>query len=148
MNGKFCPGCEKTRRLSKWRKNKRKKDGLQSYCKDCQKIKDREWRDRHRDTFRRKIRRFAANNREYMKRHNLAWRENNPNYRYYRDPVKIKAGRLLQQAVKAGRMIRPDYCSECLQYGPVHAHHADYSKPFKVEWLCPECHGKRHRMVA
>lgn len=30
----------------------------------------------------------------------------------------------------------------------LNAHHADYSRPLDVEWLCIGCHSRRHRGVA
>ena len=46
-------------------------------------------------------------------------------------------------AVKTGRLTKPDACS-CGK-SPVEAHHADYSDPMNVEWLCKLCHGGKRR---
>lgn len=40
---KRCHICEKTKELSEFHKNKRKKDGLNHYCKDCAKVKNRDY---------------------------------------------------------------------------------------------------------
>lgn len=57
---------------------------------------------------------------------------------------KRTARQKLQHAVAVGWLTRPEGCGEC-GGTPVDAHHPDYSKPLDVAWLCPPCHGKRHR---
>ena len=42
MRRKFCPRCERRLLLSAFRKNARKPDGVQSYCKVCQAEYDRQ----------------------------------------------------------------------------------------------------------
>lgn len=67
-------------------------------------------------------------------------------------PEKLAAKRLVKCAIKAGRLTRPAACSVCgLIPTPgrngiarIQAHHADYSKPLSVKWLCPGCHYTRH----
>lgn len=57
------------------------------------------------------------------------------------------------QAIKSGRLVRPSSCEECGREPPlmrsgvtgICGHHADYSKPLSVEWLCRSCHLRRHR---
>jgi hypothetical protein len=47
-----------------------------------------------------------------------------------------------------GKVEKPSNCCECgKQETPrrLHAHHDDYGKPMNVEFLCTECHGKRHQ---
>jgi hypothetical protein len=58
-----------------------------------------------------------------------------------------RARAALYLAVKSGVLVRPDRCAECGWVGKPHGHHADYSKPLDVEWLCSICHGKRHRIA-
>lgn len=65
------------------------------------------------------------------------WRRNNPE--------KYRAHAKVNNAVRDGKLQKPDRCSRCKKRGKVHAHHEDYSRPLDVIWLCPECHGKeRH----
>ncbi len=66
---------------------------------------------------------------------------------YVRDPYKARARMMLANAVHSGAMKKPKKCQECKWEGILHGHHEDYSKPFKVEWLCGICHGKRHRLA-
>jgi formylmethanofuran dehydrogenase subunit E len=58
---------------------------------------------------------------------------------------KYYARQSLATAVKSGKVVKPMSCSECPETHRIHGHHEDYSKPLDVEWLCPRCHGKRHR---
>lgn len=65
----------------------------------------------------------------------------------------------VQRALKSGKLVRPDRCERCgaadvrLRDGRsgLHAHHADYSRPLDVEWLCVTCHlgvrGKASRRI-
>lgn len=45
-------------------------------------------------------------------------------------------------AIKRGNLIRQP-CQECGDPNS-HAHHDDYKKPLKVQWLCPSCHFGLH----
>lgn len=68
------------------------------------------------------------------------WRE--------RNPEKVAAWRAVQEAVRTGELMVPDACERCGSDGPLDAHHADYSKPLEVEWLCKPCHGTTRTVEA
>jgi hypothetical protein len=55
-------------------------------------------------------------------------------------PEKIKAREQLNDAVKAGRIVKPKECQLCAEDKPLEAHHPDYTKPLEVKWYCNRCH--------
>lgn len=57
---------------------------------------------------------------------------------------KRKAHLEVRYALKYGRMTRPDTCSDCGKSCTPDAHHADYSKPLEVKWVCRRCHMDIH----
>jgi len=58
--------------------------------------------------------------------------------------ITNEAHKLCQKAVKEGRLIRPDKCSNCgVSCKPI-GHHPDYDKPLEVVWLCVKCHRILH----
>lgn len=59
------------------------------------------------------------------------------------DPAKRRAREKVKAALRRGRLVRQP-CESC-GAKPAQAHHADYSKPLEVRWLCPPCHGIEHR---
>lgn len=63
---------------------------------------------------------------------------------YNRTAPKRKATNRICDAVARGKIARPKVCSRCKREGPTEGHHADYSQPMKVEWLCRACHSKEH----
>lgn len=56
----------------------------------------------------------------------------------------------VRDAIKDGVLIRPEICQRCgVSPGlasdgrpKIQAHHDDYDKPLKVEWICASCHRK------
>ena len=64
-----------------------------------------------------------------------------------RNGVKSKARAFLNNAVRYGRIFRPETCSECGSRTRITGHHEDYSKPLEVAWLCYLCHAKRHHKI-
>ena len=64
--------------------------------------------------------------------------------RYAEHPEQCNARTKLQYAIKTGRVIKPDSCSQCGSTRRVSGHHEDYSKPLEVIWLCQVCHSAVH----
>jgi hypothetical protein len=66
-------------------------------------------------------------------------------------PERVKAVRLVREAVVAGRKVRATRCSWCMRRHerahPIHGHHDDYTKPLVVIWLCSTCHLGWHAIV-
>jgi hypothetical protein len=58
-----------------------------------------------------------------------------------RHPKQATAQRLVQDAVRHGRMARQP-CEICGDTIGIHAHHDDYDQPLKVKWFC----GRHHRI--
>jgi hypothetical protein len=58
--------------------------------------------------------------------------------------LKDQAHYRVKTAIRNGTLKKPKECSECGAGGRIHGHHADYSKPLDVEWLCSLCHRRRH----
>jgi len=64
-----------------------------------------------------------------------------------RNRTKKEATTIVGNAVRDGRLFKPDKCEVCgKNHHRLHGHHDDYSKPLEVRWLCPTCHKKWHRL--
>ena len=61
-----------------------------------------------------------------------------------RNPEKKNAHDRLNDALRYGRITKSEFCTKCGTKGRVEGHHADYSKPLEVVWLCKSCHMKQH----
>ena len=66
-----------------------------------------------------------------------AWRK--------RNPEKARAHGFVARALRNGSLTR-EVCEACGSAN-THAHHADYSKPLEVRWLCPQHHMIQHRKI-
>ena len=53
----------------------------------------------------------------------------------------------VKEAVKRGKLTRPNKCERCLKCCKPEAHHEDYNKRFDVKWLCQKCHRKADRLA-
>lgn len=51
---------------------------------------------------------------------------------------------MVANAVRNGKLIRPQCCELCQQKAKIEAHHIDYGRPMFVSWLCRACHVKAH----
>lgn len=61
-----------------------------------------------------------------------------------KSPEKNRARGRVRDAVRYGKIIKPMHCQLCSAETPAHlldGHHADYSRPLDVIWLCRSCHG-------
>ena len=60
--------------------------------------------------------------------------------------AKGQSRRMVYQAIRSGRITKPDHCEHCglivAREKPheLQAHHEDYSRPLEVQWLCYSCH--------
>ena len=63
-----------------------------------------------------------------------------------RNKEKRGATQAVNNAVRDGRLLKPDSCQHCGKTGcKIEGHHEDYSKPLDVVWLCTQCHSKLHK---
>lgn len=60
---------------------------------------------------------------------------------------KLRANVKLNTALSKGKIIRPECCQFCSFKGKLEGHHADYSKPLEVIWLCVPCHKALHKRL-
>lgn len=61
-------------------------------------------------------------------------------------PHKQSARVKVNNALKIGRLVRPNICSKCSIESKVDGHHFDYSRPLDVLWVCRACHADIHRI--
>ena len=115
---KRCSKCGRTLPLSSFHKTRRSKDGYQWRCRECV---------------------AEYHHKQYESGAALEERVKVCEAR----PTGKKARLCVALALKAGRLTRPHTCSGCGCTDTEHrieAHHADYSRPLDVIWLCPMCH--------
>lgn len=116
---KVCSWCKAEKSLAAFNRCASSKDGLQSQCRWC--------------------------NREFRKNWMREDPERTHSYdRIRKDDVEVKARRAVRLAVKNGELVMPMRCSACGKRKPLNGHHADYTKPLVVEWLCRTCHEDVH----
>jgi len=141
---KRCSACKIEKIVEEFYKDKRTPDGLKSQCKKCHCICSMMSRDvdNHRNY-----------NRDWHRKSGYATRQEVREREMLRSRVRGKslecrARALANRAIELGFLVRPKECPLCgtVDLG-IHAHHVDYMRPLDVEWMCSECHGKRHRKI-
>lgn len=149
---KECFNCKITLPLSGFYKSKTMTDGHLNKCKECIK-------SRVRENYRENINYYK----EYEKNramlpHRIKLREEYSKTNAYKisqtktikkqrqeSPKKYKARNFVNNALRAGFLIKPQHCEECLLDKKLHGHHCDYNKPLDVMWLCTSCHREWHK---
>lgn len=147
---KLCKACLIEKPLTEFYKLKAMADGLNAECKECVKIRVKRNRSEKADYYQEFDRKRANNperiqarldyktterGKERLNVGKMAWRS--------RNLEKRQAHVIVRNAVRDGRLIKPIFC-DCGSDFKLHAHHADYSKPLEVTWLCVKCHTKHH----
>lgn len=65
--------------------------------------------------------------------------------RYRKNPEKWQASQKARDALKAGRIVKPQHCTKCgKERFRLEMHHTDYTKPLLIQWLCRSCHRQLH----
>lgn len=107
-------------------------------------------RRRRREDVLEQKRREQRRNREGYRQRQKTWRAANPEAHREQQrriaqasPEKTRARRAVNDALRRGRMVK-QACAVCETTVDVHAHHADYSKPLEVVWLCRQHHNEVH----
>ena len=136
-NMKTCSKCKEEKADTEFYKDRSKKRGLQSQCKDC-KQEDPEYQQTYQQSYRPKYHQSAAGK--------AAFRRGSKKYRDS-NPEKCRARAIAGRAIRAGELERSIFCEECGLPKEIQAHHKDYSKPLDVDWLCRECHTVADRLL-
>lgn len=136
---KPCFKCHQEKELSEFHKGKRMADGHLNKCKSCCKIYNIENRERKR-IYNSQPHIMAAI-RRYKKTDAGKLSSKKSTDKYINS---IKARRKVNNAIKYGRIIRPDTCEECGVICKPDSHHHDYLKPLDVKFLCKPCHAEWH----
>jgi hypothetical protein len=76
---KTCKKCEISKSLEEYGNDKNKKDGKAIYCKDCEKLRAKEYRNKNRDKSNDASKRWRLNNPEKYKETIKKYLEKNPN---------------------------------------------------------------------
>jgi hypothetical protein len=138
---KICKRCKRELPYSEFYVHKQMADGYLSFCKECTKERVLKHRIKNIDRIK-EYDRNRPNKSERSKKHVVKQKLR----RLTPDGRKSNLARSrLRQAVRSGKIVKPDKCECCNAGGPIEAHHPDYSKPLDVRWLCVKCHGKCHR---
>ena len=167
-NEKGCNVCFIKKKVSEFRKLKASPDGIAHECKDCARMRGKEYYLRNRNLIAKRVKKRYPKNRDAILKYSAEWSRNNPekvkerhrrhtktagfkirnsarSRRYrYDNPEKFVAHKILKEAVKSGKMIRPDMCSKCEAICLPHGHHENYNRPLYVIWLCASCHRLLH----
>jgi len=85
MKTKICsnPKCKKEKLLKEFTKDKNKKDGLTSYCKDCIKLLQKEWYQKNKKKVIKNSLKWRENNKEKIKQYNNEVHKNYPWKRHF-----------------------------------------------------------------
>lgn len=150
VKGKKCCHCKRILAVGEFNKSRSNKDGLHRVCKECRReervrcagriyIQKQRWYSHNKERNYLKSREWIAKNPERQLEYQRKYRENN------RDRTRARAG--LNNAIKRGEVKRLMWCQLCgrgVHQRVVEAHHADYSQPLSVVWLCKSHHHQIH----
>jgi hypothetical protein len=172
---KKCTGCQIEKDEINFGKHKKTRDGLNEKCKECCKARSKltvrseqaienqkkyrsEWQKKKRPILNARLRerykekidecreQSRIRTRKYLQSEKGKAKHLETTKKYeVENPEKIKAQRIVRNATKTGKLIRPIHCEVCNCEAKVHGHHEDYKKPLEVIWMCAKCHLYHHQ---
>lgn len=154
LTEKTCFKCGETKPIGSFYRHPKMADGHLGKCKECTKSDVNKNRadkidyyrefDRsrgmleHRVAARAKYQKTEAGKAAVLRAHRA---------QRVRAPHKFAARAALGNAVRDGRVIRPEGCWRCGTECVPHGHHADYNNALGVTWLCSPCHTEAHKLT-
>lgn len=135
---KKCIRCDQVLPLGRFYKHPRMGDGHLNKCIECTKMDMKAHRIMNPGQYRQyeAVRSIRPERIKANMKHIQEWRSKNPE--------RYKAQNAVNNALRDGRLKRASACQVCGAIFELHAHHADYSKPLDVLWVCPKCHRDLH----
>lgn len=107
----------------------------------------RQWRKDNPEKAKKIDQKYHASHREATREYDRKWgREHRQmqtaihNRTRKKYPEKVKAYRIVERALKQGKIKKPTTCPFCGEKIKLFAHHDDYRKPLDVRWCCRACH--------
>ena len=151
---KACFKCGTEKPLSEFYRHSKMADGHLNKCKDCTKSDVTQHRNEHIDSIRAYDRKRSMEphrvevRKEYAKTESGKQAHARALFRSRNKfPEKYAARVIFGNALRDGKVKRPNNCSCCGKSCTPHGHHDDYSKPLEVMWLCVPCHAARHQLI-
>ena len=151
---KKCFKCGVDKSLTDFYKHKRTVDGHLNKCKQCTINDSKDNRNKNIERVREYDRNRPNKSDRAKKSHDYHKTEKGKSVRFlatrnYRsaNPARYKANTAVGNAVRDGRLKRPDFCEKCGIACKPSGHHDDYSKPLNVRWLCLDCHKEFHLFI-
>ncbi len=138
---KQCTKCKQIKPLIKFHKAKKAKQGVQSFCKQCNKDYQREYMKEYHKT---------DNGREITKRYNRSEKGLEASRQAYKkNRIKKIGSACVRGKVKRGMIPHPSTlkCFKCENQATQYHHHKGYGKEgrYKVVPVCDMCHSLIHR---
>ena len=135
MSEKQCFKCLEVKPLEDFYKHKKMADGHLNKCKECTKRDANQHRAENLEKIREydRSRSNLPHRKELRARVGNEWRENHPD--------RYAAGNAVSNALRDGKLTKPDICSSCgCDCDRIEGHHHDYAQPLNVTWVCKPCH--------
>lgn len=149
---KVCKKCGLEKDLSEFYKKPRMADGHLNHCITCVKAYEKERRVKAADHLkayeqaRKNLPHRVQARKQYAKTdvgkvaHKKAMDTYNKKF-----PMKYASRNIVSHALKTGKLVKSEHCSECGSNEKIEGHHDNYLEPLNVRWLCEKCHKKWHR---
>jgi hypothetical protein len=137
MNTKQCSKCKQIKPLMAFTRDRSRKAGYRSQCKECYR--------KYATSERGKAARHRANQRYYQTRGGKASKKRGIYGYWERHPDRLAIAVQTRAAVRRGELL-PIHSCTCAACGSSaqEYHHPDYSKPLEVVPLCKDCHTLQH----
>jgi len=149
---KTCSKCGYDRPMDRFYRDKSKKDGRHTVCKDCCDAGKRRRNRENPVAAAEYMRKYKAEHKEHYKKLKKDWYENNKEHvkeladkRKNEDRTKWRAQKRFNEAVRRGA-IKREPCEVC-GCDNAEGHHPDYDQWDYVWWMCKRHHLGFHGLV-
>jgi len=151
---KTCNQCGVVKDCLDFHKRSDAPDGFRHACKVCVCASSKAWYKANPEQKAATNKVWQQANPEKRAADNKAYRQANPERHAantkadrLRYPEKYKARSAVRNAIRDGRLTRPNECSSCNVSCKPEGHHDNYDEPLNVRWLCKACHTAHHNQL-